>query len=63
MVNDPTTLPPPAPYDPQSLEMIRVKVCDMGNACWVDHHFTNGEPSLLLILLALFLILITRSAS
>ncbi|KAJ9104152.1 hypothetical protein QFC19_004136 [Naganishia cerealis] len=41
MVNDPTTLPPPAPYDPQSLEMIRVKVCDMGNACWVDHHFTN----------------------
>lgn len=38
---DPTTLPPPAPYDPTSLERITVKIADLGNACWVDHHFTN----------------------
>lgn len=29
------------PYDPQSLERITVKIADLGNACWVDHHFTN----------------------
>ncbi|KAJ3121695.1 hypothetical protein HK101_006706, partial [Irineochytrium annulatum] len=22
-------------------ELIRVKIADLGNACWVDHHFTN----------------------
>lgn len=38
---DPTTLPPPPPYDPSSLEKITVKIADLGNACWVDHHFTN----------------------
>jgi serine/threonine-protein kinase SRPK3 len=38
---DPNTLPPPAPYDPISLERITVKIADLGNACWVDHHFTN----------------------
>lgn len=38
---DPTTLPPPFPYDPVSLERITVKIADLGNACWVDHHFTN----------------------
>lgn len=38
---DPTTLPPPFPYDPKSLERITVKIADLGNACWVDHHFTN----------------------
>lgn len=38
---DPTTLPPPPPYDPSSLERITVKIADLGNACWVDHHFTN----------------------
>ncbi|CDZ96412.1 srsf protein kinase 2 [Phaffia rhodozyma] len=42
-VNDPAGLPspPPAPYDPASLERITVKIADLGNACWVDHHFTN----------------------
>ncbi len=38
---DPTTLPPPPPYDPSSLERITVKIADLGNACWTDHHFTN----------------------
>ncbi|CAO1614105.1 unnamed protein product [Sympodiomycopsis kandeliae] len=38
---DPNTLPPPPPYDPGSLERITVKIADLGNACWVDHHFTN----------------------
>lgn len=38
---DPNTLPPPPPYDPSSLERITVKIADLGNACWVDHHFTN----------------------
>jgi len=38
---DPSTLPPPAPYDPASLERITVKIADLGNACWVHHHFTN----------------------
>ncbi|KAL7423508.1 hypothetical protein Q5752_001088 [Cryptotrichosporon argae] len=38
---DPNTLPPPFPYDPVSLERITVKIADLGNACWVDHHFTN----------------------
>lgn len=41
MVDDPTVLPPPAPYDPDSLQMIEVKIADLGNACYVDHHFTN----------------------
>lgn len=38
---DPNMLPPPFPYDPISLERITVKIADLGNACWVDHHFTN----------------------
>ncbi|KAK4684575.1 serine/threonine-protein kinase SRPK3, partial [Tremellales sp. Uapishka_1] len=38
---DPNTLPPPFPYDPTTLERITVKIADLGNACWVDHHFTN----------------------
>lgn len=38
---DPNTLPPPFPYDPATLERITVKIADLGNACWVDHHFTN----------------------
>ena len=33
--------PPTFPYDPVSLERITVKIADLGNACWVDHHFTN----------------------
>lgn len=32
---------PSYPYDPQSLERITVKIADLGNACWVNHHFTN----------------------
>lgn len=38
---DPNVLPPPPPYDPATLETITVKIADLGNACWVDHHFTN----------------------
>lgn len=38
---DPNTLPPNAPYDPASLERITVKIADLGNASWVDLHFTN----------------------
>jgi serine/threonine-protein kinase SRPK3 len=41
IAGDPTTLPPPFPYDPATLERITVKIADLGNACWVDHHFTN----------------------
>lgn len=40
-VGDPTVLPPPPPYDPSTLERITVKISDLGNACWTDHHFTN----------------------
>jgi serine/threonine-protein kinase SRPK3 len=38
---DPGTLPPNAPYDPNSLERITVKIADLGNASWTDLHFTN----------------------
>lgn len=38
---DPTILPPPAPYDPSTLERITVKIADLGNASWTDLHFTN----------------------
>lgn len=31
----------PPPYDPTVLERITVKIADLGNACWTDHHFTN----------------------
>nr|XP_019044529.1 CMGC/SRPK protein kinase [Kwoniella bestiolae CBS 10118]OCF23459.1 CMGC/SRPK protein kinase [Kwoniella bestiolae CBS 10118] len=41
IAGDPNHLPPPFPYDPVSLERITVKIADLGNACWVDHHFTN----------------------
>ncbi|KAF4508933.1 hypothetical protein G6O67_005253 [Ophiocordyceps sinensis] len=27
--------------DPLSFEIISVKIADLGNACWVNHHFTN----------------------
>ncbi|MCJ1308801.1 serine/threonine protein kinase, CMGC group [Agyrium rufum] len=27
--------------DPASSEIISVKIADLGNACWVGHHFTN----------------------
>lgn len=37
---DPTTLPPPFPYDPASLERITVKIADLG----------NGQPSFLFLL-------------
>ncbi|TIA70618.1 hypothetical protein E3P92_02548 [Wallemia ichthyophaga] len=32
---------PTAPYDPESLERLACKIADLGNACWIDHHFTN----------------------
>lgn len=38
---DPGTLPPPAPYDPTTLERITVKIADLGNASWTDQHFTD----------------------
>ncbi|BEI79913.1 hypothetical protein CcaverHIS002_0104420 [Cutaneotrichosporon cavernicola] len=41
VAGDPNTLPPPFPYDPNSLKRVTVKIADLGNACWVDHHFTN----------------------
>ncbi|BGP64695.1 hypothetical protein NBRC10512v2_006060 [Rhodotorula toruloides] len=41
VAGDPNTLPPPAPYDPSSLERITVKIADLGNASWTDLHFTN----------------------
>lgn len=31
----------PPPYDPTAMERITVKIADLGNACWTDHHFTN----------------------
>jgi len=27
--------------DAQSYDIISVKIADLGNACWVNHHFTN----------------------
>jgi serine/threonine-protein kinase SRPK3 len=41
VAGDPNTLPPNAPYDPNSLERITVKIADLGNASWTDLHFTN----------------------
>jgi serine/threonine-protein kinase SRPK3 len=41
VAGDPSTLPPNAPYDPNSLERITVKIADLGNASWTDLHFTN----------------------
>ncbi|KAH9819219.1 kinase-like domain-containing protein [Melampsora americana] len=38
---DPGTLPPPAPYDPMTLERITVKIADLGNASWITNHFTD----------------------
>ncbi|KAH8919968.1 kinase-like protein [Atractiella rhizophila] len=38
---DPSTLPPAAPYDPESLGQITVKIADLGNASWVNLHFTD----------------------
>lgn len=31
---------PQPPSDP-AFEKISVKIADLGNACWVNHHFTN----------------------
>lgn len=27
--------------EPPAIEIISVKIADLGNACWVDRHFTN----------------------
>lgn len=27
--------------DPHAFDVISVKIADLGNACWVNHHFTN----------------------
>lgn len=27
--------------DPHAFDIISVKIADLGNACWVSHHFTN----------------------
>lgn len=27
--------------DPHAYDIISVKIADLGNACWVNHHFTN----------------------
>lgn len=27
--------------DAYNLDIISVKIADLGNACWVNHHFTN----------------------
>ena len=27
--------------DAHALDVISVKIADLGNACWVNHHFTN----------------------
>lgn len=27
--------------DAQGFDIISVKIADLGNACWVNHHFTN----------------------
>lgn len=29
------------PSEDPGLEIISVKIADLGNACWVGHHFTN----------------------
>ncbi|NXR05503.1 SRPK2 kinase, partial [Sagittarius serpentarius] len=29
------------PLDPRNADKIRVKIADMGNACWVHKHFTE----------------------
>ncbi|NXY85904.1 SRPK1 kinase, partial [Alcedo cyanopectus] len=39
----PTDLPPwmENPLDASSAPRLRVKIADLGNACWVHHHFTE----------------------
>lgn len=36
---------PPSSSEPKSpednIDIISVKIADLGNACWVSHHFTN----------------------
>lgn len=27
--------------DELNIDLVRVKIADLGNACWVGHHFTN----------------------
>lgn len=29
------------PSEESNIEIISVKIADLGNACWVNHHFTN----------------------
>ncbi|NXS12675.1 SRPK2 kinase, partial [Neodrepanis coruscans] len=29
------------PLDPRNADKIRVKIADLGNACWVHKHFTE----------------------
>jgi serine/threonine-protein kinase SRPK3 len=31
----------PTTADSNNVEIISVKIADLGNACWVGHHFTN----------------------
>ena len=33
--------PPKTPGSATPIEIISVKIADLGNACWVGHHFTN----------------------
>ncbi|NXN93090.1 SRPK2 kinase, partial [Rhinopomastus cyanomelas] len=30
------------PLDPRSAPQLRVKIADLGNGCWVHHHFTDA---------------------
>ncbi|MCJ1415724.1 serine/threonine protein kinase, CMGC group [Xylographa parallela] len=36
-----STSPESPSDDPAAIEVISVKIADLGNACWVGHHFTN----------------------
>ena len=36
-----STSPKNPSEDPAAIEVISVKIADLGNACWVGHHFTN----------------------
>ncbi|AOW00846.1 kinase-like domain-containing protein [Yarrowia lipolytica] len=37
----PTSVSPTKPRTALAEELISVKIVDLGNACWVEHHFTN----------------------
>lgn len=36
-----TSSTPPNKADDDLADIISVKIADLGNACWVSHHFTN----------------------